>query len=125
MIMNTTLVFELGNSILRLGIAGEPVPRAVVLLSDFPQLDRCIDGKITEPDRIRKCYTEFLYHVFSDLLQIKSRDCRVLIIENLFTRRLHRNCLLTSLLKDLQVISVYRLQLPSRFSDSYSKKSSR
>lgn len=106
--MKVTLVFELGNSILRLGIAGEPVPRTVVSLSDFPRLDRCINGNFTEPDRIRKCYTEFFYHAFFELLQIKSRDCRVLIVENFFTRRLHRNCLLTSLLKDLQVVSANR-----------------
>lgn len=114
---NTTVVFELGSAIVRLGIAGEPVPRGVLSLSDFPHLNRCINGMVVEPDRIRKYYTEFFYYALSEVLQVKSRDCRVLIIENFFTRRLHRNCVLTSLLKDLQVLLAHRYQFLLSFLD--------
>jgi hypothetical protein len=60
-----------------------------------------IDIKV--PGIVRKMYTEFFHLLFLEYLKGKAKDHRVLVIENFFTRKLHRDSLLTSLLKDLQV----------------------
>ena len=99
-----TVVIELGSSLLRVGIAGESVPRYIVSMSVFPELRKCHD-KTLGAGRIRRLYAEFFQSIFNEYLQVKSRDCRVLIIEKLLSPRLQRNSLLTALLKDIQVIN--------------------
>ena len=99
-----TVVIELGSSLLRVGIAGESVPRYIVSMSVFPELRKCND-KTLGAGRIRRLYAEFFQSIFNEYLQVKSRDCRVLIIEKLLSPRLQRNSLLTALLKDIQVIN--------------------
>ena len=98
-----TVVIELGSSLLRVGIAGEPSPRFIAPINAFPELRTCT-SETQGPGRIRRLYAEFFQNIFLEYLQMKSRDCRVLIIEKLFSPRLQRNSLLTSLLKDIQVI---------------------
>lgn len=101
-----TVVFEIGSSLLRVGIAGEPVPRAVFPISRFPGLQKCTNNLLLGPSRVTQLYTEFFHQLFIETLQIKSREYRVLIIEKFFCPRLERNCILTSLLRDLQVTTI-------------------
>jgi hypothetical protein len=98
-----TVVIEMGSSLLRVGIAGEPSPRYIVPMGIFPEMGKCTN-KTLGPGRIRRLYAEFFQSIFIEYLQVKSRDCRVLIIEKLFSPRLQRNSLLTALLKDIQVL---------------------
>lgn len=100
-----TVVFEIGSSLLRVGIAGEPVPRTVFPVSRFPGLQKCTNNLKLGPSRVTQLYTEFFHQLFIETLQIKSREYRVLIIEKFFCPRLERNCILTSLLRDLQVVT--------------------
>lgn len=98
-----TVVIELGSSLLRVGMAGEPIPRFIVPICLFPEMGKCARNTLG-PGKIRRLYAEFFQSIFIEYLQVKSRDCRVLIIEKLLSPRLQRNSLLTALLKDLQVI---------------------
>lgn len=98
-----TVVIEIGSALLRVGIAGEPVPRAVFPVSRFPGLQKCSNNSSIGSCRATQLYTEFFHQLFIENLQIKSRDYRVLIIEKFFCPRLLRDCILTSLLRDLQV----------------------
>ena len=98
-----TVVIEIGSALLRVGIAGEPVPRAVFPVSRFPGLQKCSNHLSVGSSRATQLYTEFFHQLFIENLQIKSRDYRVLIIEKFFCPRLVRDCILTSLLRDLQV----------------------
>ena len=93
---SNTIVVELGGSLLRIGFAGESVPRFISSSNMFP-------ASTKSPAKIRQQYTELFHSFFLQHLQIRSKDYRVLIIEKFFTPRTLRNCLLTSLLKDLQV----------------------
>ena len=91
-----TIVMELGGSLLRIGFAGESVPRFILPSNMFPTV-------IKSPGKIRQKCTEIFHSLFLQQLQVKSKDCRVLVIEKFYTPRILRNSLLTSLLKDLQV----------------------
>lgn len=98
-----TVVIEIGTALLRVGIAGEPVPRAAFPVSRFPGLQKCSNNLSIGSCKATQLYTEFFHQLFIENLQIKSRDYRVLIIEKFFCPRLVRDCILTSLLRDLQV----------------------
>jgi hypothetical protein len=113
-----TVVIELGSSLLRVGIAGEPVPRYIVPMSAFPEMGKCTK-KTLGPGRIRRLYAEFFQSIFIEYLQVKSRDCRVLIIEKLFSPRLQRNSLLTALLKDIQVLDFLLVHIIDTKSETY------
>ena len=95
-----TVVVELGDSLIRVGLAGESAPRFISPASKYP-----ISGKT--PGEIRQHFTEIFHAFFIENLQIKSKEHRVLVIEKFFTPRIIRNSLLTSLLKDLQVRSYF------------------
>jgi hypothetical protein len=105
MVSHPTLVIELGSSLIRTGFAGEAVPRFVIPITAFPGLNDNID--INVPGIVRKMYTEFFCFLFLEYLKVKAKDHRVLVIEKFFTHKLHRNGILTSLLKDLQVCDFY------------------
>jgi actin-related protein len=105
MVSHPTLVIELGSSLLRVGFAGEAVPRFIIPISTFPGLINDIDCKV--PGRVRKMYTEFFQFLFLEYLKVKAKDYRVLVIEKFFTPKLHRDSILTSLLKDVQASKLY------------------
>ena len=95
-----TVVVELGDSLIRVGLGGESAPRFISPASTYPT-----SGKT--PGEIRQYFTEIFHAFFIENLQIKSKEHRVLVIEKFFTPRIIRNSLLTSLLKDLQVRSQF------------------
>ena len=73
-----TVVVELGDSLIRVGLAGESAPRFISPASTYP-----ISGKT--PGEIRQQFTEIFHAFFIENLQIKSKEHRVLVIEKFFT----------------------------------------
>jgi actin-related protein len=102
-----TVVIELGSSLVRVGFAGEAIPRFITTIDKFPTFTEKAEyrGELNI-GKVRKLYTDFFHLLFLEYLQVKSRDYKILIVEKFYTPRIDRNCMVTSLLKDLQVISV-------------------
>jgi hypothetical protein len=86
------VVLELGGRYARGGLAGEPAPRFT------------LEHGLQEDDanlKVRLC--ELFRHIFVDLLQLKSKQCSVLLVEKLLVSRTLRDHVLSVLLKEFNV----------------------
>lgn len=88
----STVLLEFGSVFLRGGLAGESGPRFIV--------------SAPRENSSRLSLFEFLSAIFNKYLPVKTKECRVLIIEKIFSHTRFRNDLLTVLLKDMQVLEV-------------------
>jgi len=95
-----TVVLEFGSAWLRGGFGGEHSPRFV--LRTLPVITTSDGGE----EALRLHYFVLLTRLFTVHLQAKPRDCRVLVVESLFSERRARNALIRVLLQDLYVPSL-------------------
>jgi len=87
----TTIVLEFGSVFLRGGVAGESGPRFIV-------------PSIVGASRL--LLFESLSALFLKYLPVKLKECRILVIEKIFSSTSFRNDLFTVLLRDMQVLEV-------------------
>ena len=97
------VVLEIGSSVVRGGYGGECSPR-FIMKSPFFSLYKINDNILQE--EVRMNCLEGLRLIFLEYLQIRSKDCHVLIIENMFAPTVFRDQLFNALLNELQVLSV-------------------
>jgi len=94
--MGNSIVIEIGSSYIRGGFAGEHSPRFTI-----PTLFVGLENASTEA--IRNQCTEALKILFLEYFQLRSKDCQVLVVENLFACSVLREQLFHVLLQDMQV----------------------
>ena len=95
------VIIEFGST-LRCGFSGELKPRYVTSSSYlFPRTQRRQGGKPLSYFLFSK-----LYLLFMDILHVKPKDSRVLVVENAFTPKVFRDALYHSLFIDLKVQSI-------------------
>lgn len=98
--MQHTIVLEIGNAIIRGGFAGECTPRFV-----FPIFDE-FKKYSSESNMVYLYLLEIMTKVFVDFLQVKGKDCRIIIVEKLFETKIFRDSMLTILFRDFQVQAI-------------------
>ena len=99
-----TVVIELGNSVFRVGFAGESCPR-------FSALSAMVASEKHRPDSgedfyralLRQQWLETLSRILYDCVQVRPKECRVLLLEKLYLKKEDRDSIITVLLRDLQV----------------------
>lgn len=92
-----TIVFDFGRKFVRYGFGGEYYPRGIVeneLTKEF--------AKGSDPVEVT---VHFFHKIFADLC-VKSKEYRVLLIENLFLKKSTRDILLTIFMREFQVLSI-------------------
>jgi actin-related protein len=95
-----TIVIDFGSKFVRCGFSGEICPRFIFenkLNAFFTN-----DGGNKE-ELLRQTFDFF--HLCFSALHVKPKEYRVLLIENLFLKKLARDILITVLLRDLQVVA--------------------
>lgn len=97
----SNVVLEIGSSYVRGGIAGECVPRFVI-----PTPFSSLHNNILTVAEVRMNCLEGARLIFLEYLQIRSKDCNLLVIENLASNSLFREQLFNVLLNEMQVQSV-------------------
>ena len=97
--MEKTIVIEIGELLIKLGIGGEVNPR--IICSDYLLYNDDNNEKLLK-DKLQYMFTTF----FSQYIPFKSKDCRVLVIEKLLSKKILRDCLVSTLLLDFQVLSI-------------------
>lgn len=90
----TRVVLEFGSAYVRGGVAGRFCPHFVV-----PTPAALLEGLPS-----RKAYLEVLSRLFVDYLQLRPKECQVVVVEKVSATRAHRSVLLTVLLRDLRVL---------------------
>ena len=90
----TRVVLEFGCAYLRGGVAGRFSPHFVVPTP----------AALREGPPSRKAYLEVLTRLFVDYLQLRPKECQVVVVEKVSATRAHRSVLLTVLLRDLRVL---------------------
>ena len=93
--MTTRVVLEIGSATIKGGIAGRHCPHFVVTT---PAGLAGTDGAPT-----RMAYLEVLQRLFVDHLQLRPKECQVVVVEKMSASRAHRAMLLAVLLRDMQV----------------------
>jgi hypothetical protein len=88
--------------VLRGGYAGETRPRFAIEWNKDKKLFDMNRDDITNRQNI----VLFLQNIFVHTLQVRSKDCRVLIVESFSSGRRLRNVFAEVLLKDLQVVAI-------------------
>ena len=131
------VVVELGSTVFRVGVAGEPHPRFVLSLQMFfneisteswavytalqglppssvaksllptSSPSRGSKSPLTAAD-FRRHFAVIFSRIFFDYLLMTPKDCKILIVEKLHTPTAIRDGILTAFLKDLQVCGVVR-----------------
>jgi len=90
------IVIEIGTSYIRVGFGGEASPRCIVSCTvNFTDFD--------DPSALDFQLHELLHEIFVERLQIKPKNCTVLVIEKLLGTKLLRDNLFTLLLQVFQV----------------------
>jgi hypothetical protein len=100
----TNVVLEIGSTLVRGGMAGECVPRFVIPTPFLNSHNSELPGM--SASTVRMNYLEGIRLIFLENLQIRSKDCNVLIIENMFEPTILRDQLFNVLLNEMQVQSV-------------------
>lgn len=98
------VVLEIGSTLVRGGIAGECVPRFIIPTPFFNMHNS--QGDDLSHVSIKMNCLEGIRLIFLEHLQIRSKDCNVLIIENMFAPTFFRDQLFNVLLNEMQVQSV-------------------
>jgi hypothetical protein len=100
----STVVLEIGCTLVRGGIAGECAPRFII---STPFLNVYNSERETlSTVALKMNCLEGIRSIFLEYLQIRSKDCNVLIIENMFAPKMFRDQLFNVLLNEMQVQSV-------------------
>lgn len=99
--MEKTIVIEIGEVLIKLGIGGEVNPRLICNSSDYLLYDDGTNKNLLK-DKLQYMFTVF----FSQYIPFKSKDCRVLVIEKLLSTKILRDCVVSTLLLDFQVLSI-------------------
>jgi hypothetical protein len=94
------IVIEFGNSFVRGGFASEFTPRFIIPNSISSKIN-----SLTCDNIITRIIFEFMINIFTEYLPSKIKECRVVIIENMFSPTYFRDALITVLLSDMQVIN--------------------
>ena len=93
------MVIEIGSRFVRVGFAGEMKPR-------FQEDTSIILPSHSSLSPLSVHLFEVFSSVFLDKLNVKPKECRVLIVENMFSSRMFRECLFKTLTLQLLVHSV-------------------
>jgi len=99
------VVLEIGSTHVRGGFAGECVPRFVIP-TPFRFTNKSALGEQLSTSEIRIICLEGLRMIFLEYLQIRSKDCSVLVIENMFAVAVFRDQLFNVLLNEMQIQAV-------------------
>ena len=105
------VVLEVGATHVRGGIAGECTPRFVIPTPFRPtpsltHLSTTTSTGETAMEAMRMNCLEGLRVIFLDYLQIRAKDCSVLVVENMFAPVAFRDQLFNALLNEMQVQAV-------------------
>jgi actin-related protein len=105
------VVLEVGATHVRGGIAGECTPRFVIPTPfhptpSLPHLSTTTSTGETAMEAMRMNCLEGLRVIFLDYLQIRAKDCSVLVVENMFAPVAFRDQLFNALLNEMQVQAV-------------------
>ena len=99
-----TVVIEIGDTYIRAGIAGESIPRVI------ETFDRGDCSKVF--------VMSYLNSLFIDKLQLKIKECRILLLESVLCEAVWRDLIYQCCLVDFQVsvCSLYCLDAPNTIS---------
>lgn len=100
----SNVVLEIGSSLVRGGIAGECVPRFVIPTPFFTMHNS--ERKDLSRAAIKMNCLEGIRLIFLEYFQLRSKDCNVLVVENMFAPMIFRDILFNVLLNEMQVQSV-------------------
>jgi len=106
--MERTVVIELGDTLIRVGMGGEVHPRLICQGCDYSLHLHYVNDTTNDnnANTLRERLQYMLTVFFSHHLPCKARDCRVLIVEKLLCKKVLRDCLVSTLLLDFQVTSI-------------------
>lgn len=95
---STVIVIQLQNDTIKVGIAGESVPRFVY--NRLPSKAKCYHN---DDNTKRLYYINLFQHAFMKKLCVKAKDAHVLVIEDIFEVKVDRDAIFSALLMDIQV----------------------
>ena len=101
--MERTVVIELDDTVIRVGLGGELTPRFTGFRSDYGLTHH---HHHQHRDKIKEQLHYMITVLFSQYIPFKPKECRVLVVEKLLSPRVLRDCLVSILLLDFQVLAV-------------------
>lgn len=100
-----TIIVEVRPDVLRVGRAGDASPLFSVphALDVYIRRSPSESDPYSSPRQLCLAMTQLMNSILLDKLHLKPRQCRVLVVEELFFSKYWRDLLLTVLLRELKV----------------------